>query len=88
MSMERAASLLVLLRVKMKVGRTWGSLEPFLAEQKNKELQSQILRDFKLYNYLDIAWETVKLGMQIRCVDLRDFRIEISMLITRVSAIC
>ncbi|KAF7154140.1 hypothetical protein RHSIM_Rhsim01G0106100 [Rhododendron simsii] len=40
------------------------------------------------YAIFDIAWETVKLGMQIRCVDLRDFRIQISMLITRVSAIC
>ncbi|XP_058200647.1 helicase and polymerase-containing protein TEBICHI isoform X1 [Rhododendron vialii] len=36
MSMERAASLLVPLRVKMKVGRAWGSLEPFLAEQNEQ----------------------------------------------------
>lgn len=28
-SMESAASLLVPLQVKVKVGRTWGSLEPF-----------------------------------------------------------
>ncbi|XP_057468034.1 helicase and polymerase-containing protein TEBICHI [Actinidia eriantha] len=33
MSMERASSLLVPLRVKLKVGKTWGSLEPFLAVQ-------------------------------------------------------
>ncbi|GAA0144171.1 DNA-directed DNA polymerase [Lithospermum erythrorhizon] len=32
-SMENAASLLVPLHVKLKVGRTWGSLEPFLAEE-------------------------------------------------------
>lgn len=36
MSMERAASLLVPLRVKMKVGKTWGSMEPFLAEQNDQ----------------------------------------------------
>ncbi|XP_022996478.1 helicase and polymerase-containing protein TEBICHI isoform X2 [Cucurbita maxima] len=31
-SMENAASLLVPLQVKLKVGRTWGSLEPFLLD--------------------------------------------------------
>ncbi|XP_058213234.1 helicase and polymerase-containing protein TEBICHI-like [Rhododendron vialii] len=36
MSMERAALLPVPLRVKMKVGRTWGPLEPFLAEQNEQ----------------------------------------------------
>ncbi|XP_024930711.1 helicase and polymerase-containing protein TEBICHI isoform X3 [Ziziphus jujuba] len=33
MCMENAASLLVPLHVKLKVGRTWGSLEPFQADQ-------------------------------------------------------
>ncbi|KAM3687742.1 hypothetical protein ACB098_10G100000 [Castanea mollissima] len=33
MSMENAALLLVPLHVKLKVGRTWGSLEPFQADQ-------------------------------------------------------
>ncbi|XVF35495.1 hypothetical protein REPUB_Repub18cG0150400 [Reevesia pubescens] len=33
MSMENAVSLLVPLRVKLNVGRTWGSLEPFLADR-------------------------------------------------------
>ncbi|XP_047322143.1 helicase and polymerase-containing protein TEBICHI [Impatiens glandulifera] len=32
MSMESAASLIVPLRVKLMVGRTWGSLEPFESE--------------------------------------------------------
>ncbi|XP_052209368.1 helicase and polymerase-containing protein TEBICHI isoform X2 [Diospyros lotus] len=31
MSMERAAELLVPLRVKLMMGKTWGSLEPFLS---------------------------------------------------------
>lgn len=31
-SMENAASLLVPLRTKIKVGKTWGSLEPFQPE--------------------------------------------------------
>jgi len=30
--MEEAASLLVPLRAKIKVGKTWGSLEPFYPE--------------------------------------------------------
>ncbi|CAK9182716.1 unnamed protein product [Ilex paraguariensis] len=38
MSMESAASLLVPLHVKLKVGRTWGSLEPFLAEPHTDEV--------------------------------------------------
>lgn len=38
MSMEDAASLLVPLHVKLKVGRTWGSLEPFLADQHVNEV--------------------------------------------------
>ncbi|KAG6649379.1 hypothetical protein CIPAW_07G208100 [Carya illinoinensis] len=33
MSMENAALLLVPLHIKLKVGRTWGSLEPFQADQ-------------------------------------------------------
>ncbi|XP_059641680.1 helicase and polymerase-containing protein TEBICHI isoform X1 [Cornus florida] len=37
MSMESAASLLVPLHVKMMVGRTWGSLEPFLVEEYKDE---------------------------------------------------
>ncbi|KAA8521778.1 hypothetical protein F0562_012451 [Nyssa sinensis] len=37
-SMESAALLLVPLLVKLKVGRTWGSLEPFLAEQCKDEI--------------------------------------------------
>ncbi|XP_039143908.1 LOW QUALITY PROTEIN: helicase and polymerase-containing protein TEBICHI-like [Dioscorea cayenensis subsp. rotundata] len=32
MSMENAASLLVPLRVKLKFGKTWGSLQPFVPE--------------------------------------------------------
>ncbi|QCD99446.1 helicase and polymerase-containing protein TEBICHI isoform X1 [Vigna unguiculata] len=32
-SMENAVSLLVPLRVKLKVGRTWGSLEPFTSDK-------------------------------------------------------
>ncbi|KAF7153866.1 hypothetical protein RHSIM_Rhsim01G0105300 [Rhododendron simsii] len=36
MSMEKAASLLVPLRVKMKVGRPWRSLKPFLVEQNEQ----------------------------------------------------
>ncbi|KAK9142494.1 hypothetical protein Syun_011894 [Stephania yunnanensis] len=32
-SMENAVSLLVPLHVKLKVGRTWGSLEPYIVEQ-------------------------------------------------------
>ncbi|KAJ6373044.1 hypothetical protein OIU76_027389 [Salix suchowensis] len=38
MSMEDAAALLVPLHVKLKVGRTWGSLEPFLADQQLNEV--------------------------------------------------
>ncbi|XP_019189918.1 PREDICTED: helicase and polymerase-containing protein TEBICHI isoform X1 [Ipomoea nil] len=37
-SMENAASLLVPLRVKLMVGRTWGSLEPFLVEGSNSDV--------------------------------------------------
>ncbi|XP_057957397.1 helicase and polymerase-containing protein TEBICHI isoform X2 [Malania oleifera] len=37
-SMERAASLLVPLHVKLKVGRTWGSLEPFQSEECKDEV--------------------------------------------------
>ncbi|KAK6236875.1 hypothetical protein SCA6_012212 [Theobroma cacao] len=37
MSMESAVSLLVPLRVKLNVGKTWGSLEPFLADQGIEE---------------------------------------------------
>ncbi|XP_041019360.1 helicase and polymerase-containing protein TEBICHI isoform X2 [Juglans microcarpa x Juglans regia] len=33
MSMENAALLLVPLHIKLKVGRTWGSLEPYQADQ-------------------------------------------------------
>ncbi|XWS26301.1 hypothetical protein CRYUN_Cryun26dG0020300 [Craigia yunnanensis] len=33
MSMENTVFLLVPLRVKLNVGRKWGSLEPFLADQ-------------------------------------------------------
>ncbi|XAR70897.1 DNA-directed DNA polymerase [Bertholletia excelsa] len=38
MSMERAALLLVPLPVKLKVGKTWGSLEPFVAEEDTDEV--------------------------------------------------
>ncbi|KAK9273993.1 hypothetical protein L1049_018807 [Liquidambar formosana] len=38
MSMESAASLLVPLHVKLKFGRTWGSLEPFQAEHCKDEV--------------------------------------------------
>ncbi|GLU01406.1 hypothetical protein SLE2022_187150 [Rubroshorea leprosula] len=41
MSMESAASLLVPLRVKLKVGTTWGSLEPFSAGQDVGEVISK-----------------------------------------------
>ncbi|CAK9312933.1 unnamed protein product [Citrullus colocynthis] len=37
-SMENAASLLVPLQVKLKVGRTWGSLEPFLHDSYKIEV--------------------------------------------------
>lgn len=36
--MEKAALLLVPLQVKLKVGRTWGSLEPFQVDQDIKEV--------------------------------------------------
>ncbi|KAK6249105.1 hypothetical protein QUC31_020670 [Theobroma cacao] len=41
MSMESAVSLLVPLRVKLNVGKTWGSLEPFLADQGIEEAVSK-----------------------------------------------
>ncbi|XP_022754544.1 helicase and polymerase-containing protein TEBICHI isoform X4 [Durio zibethinus] len=41
MSMENAVSLLVPLRVKLNVGRTWGSLKPFLADQRMEEAVSK-----------------------------------------------
>ncbi|XP_058001762.1 helicase and polymerase-containing protein TEBICHI isoform X2 [Hevea brasiliensis] len=37
-SMENAASLLVPLQVKLKVGRTWGSLEPYEVDQCKNEV--------------------------------------------------
>ncbi|XP_020536582.1 helicase and polymerase-containing protein TEBICHI isoform X2 [Jatropha curcas] len=37
-SMESAASLLVPLQVKLKVGRTWGCLEPFQVDQYTNEV--------------------------------------------------
>nr|DAD43335.1 TPA_asm: hypothetical protein HUJ06_001565 [Nelumbo nucifera] len=36
--MENAESLLVPLQVKLKVGRTWGSLEPFQVEQYKEKI--------------------------------------------------
>lgn len=38
MTMENSTSLLVPLLVKLKVGRTWGSLEPFHAEPLGDEM--------------------------------------------------
>ncbi|XP_058074387.1 helicase and polymerase-containing protein TEBICHI isoform X4 [Magnolia sinica] len=40
-AMESAASLLVPLRVKLKVGRTWGSLEPFEADLTKEQVLVQ-----------------------------------------------
>ncbi|MBA0873433.1 hypothetical protein Goshw_002175 [Gossypium schwendimanii] len=41
-SMENAVSLLVPLRVKLNVGKTWGSLKPFQADQQMEEAISNV----------------------------------------------